>query len=65
MDFVQRVVEAGRPVNAAQLQLMLDGCNIHVSLHEAERLYWKYSMVRVGYRDHRLQAQHDEIHPYH
>ncbi len=63
MDFVQRVVEAGRPVNAEQLQLMLDGCNIHVSLHEAERLYWKYSMAWIGDTDRRLDAQ-AEVHRY-
>lgn len=42
MDLVERVAEAGRPLNASQLQVLLAGCEVYVTQSEAAKLFARY-----------------------
>lgn len=42
MDLVERVAEAGRPLNASQLQILLAGCEVYVTQSEAAKLFARY-----------------------
>ncbi len=63
MDVIQRVVEAGRPVNAEQLRLMLEGCSIQVTPTYAESLYALYAMPSNTIEDTRPDP--NSFHLYH
>ncbi len=64
MELVQRVVQAGRPINAEQLRLMLDGCNIRVTQAVADRLYRRYGMPWIAPETIQPGIPHP-FHPYH
>ncbi len=42
MNIVERVAEAGNPLNPAQLKVLLAGCDIQVTAAEAEWLFTLY-----------------------
>lgn len=45
MTLVERIVEAGQPLNPEQLRVLLAGCQIYVTVEEAVHLFTVYGSL--------------------
>lgn len=45
MNLVERIVEAGQPLNPEQLRVLLAGCQIYVTVEEAVHLFTEYGSL--------------------